>query len=158
MRVTAHFTASELTTTSTGIGNYPSRGDTWCNLTRLCCTVLEPLRALVGPLRVNSGYRCEAVNAAVGGSSNSAHLYGRAADIVPLTAGENALDLILTLEESLIDFDKAILEYRGNEPWLHVQVRDASRENRRILLMSLEPGEFVAFDEIDPRLDEWRNG
>jgi hypothetical protein len=158
MKVTAHFTASELTTTSTGLENEPTTNEIWCNLTRLCCTVLEPLRALVGPLRVNSGYRSEAVNAAVGGSNNSAHLSGRAADIVPLTAGETALDLILTLEESLIDFDKAILEYRGNQPWLHVQVRDASRENRRILLMSLEAGEFVPFDEIDPRLDEWRNG
>ena len=81
MKITAHFTAAELTTTLTGIANYPNLGNTWCNLTRLCCTVLEPLRALVGPLRVNSGYRCEAVNAAVGGSSNSAHLYGRAAVI-----------------------------------------------------------------------------
>ena len=158
MKITAHFTAAELTTTGTGLPNYPAQGATWCNLTKLCCAVLEPLRALTGPLRVNSGYRSKDVNAAVGGSSNSAHLYGRAADIVPLTPGENALDLILTLEESLIDFDKAIFEFRGNQPWLHVQVRDASRQNRRILLMSLESGEFVPFDEIDSRLDEWRNG
>ena len=143
MKITAHFTAAELTTTLTGIANYPNLGNTWCNLTRLCCTVLEPLRALVGPLRVNSGYRCEAVNAAVGGSSNSAHLYGRAADIVPLTPGENALDLILTLEESLIDFDKAILEYRGNEPWLHVQVRDDQVRdvtNLRLHAVQANPG------------------
>ena len=34
------------------------------------------------PIKINSGCRCEAHNKAVGGSKNSKHLYGRAADIV----------------------------------------------------------------------------
>lgn len=156
MKITAHFTSAEMTTTSTGIANYPADPAVWCNLTRLCCDVLEPLRGLSGPLKVNSGYRSEAVNSAVGGSSSSAHMFGRAADIVPLRNGDNALDLMLTLESSLIDFDKAILEYRGRQPWLHVQVRDASRESRNIVLMSLEAGEFIPFDRNDPRLNEWK--
>lgn len=33
------------------------------------------------PIIVNSGVRCEKHNAAIGGKSNSQHLYGRAADI-----------------------------------------------------------------------------
>lgn len=46
--------------------------------------LLERIRALDGrPLRVVSGYRTTATNAAVGGASNSQHLYGRAADIEP---------------------------------------------------------------------------
>jgi uncharacterized protein YcbK (DUF882 family) len=36
------------------------------------------------PVIINSGCRCEDHNRAVGGSSNSQHLYGRAADIVVL--------------------------------------------------------------------------
>lgn len=42
---------------------------------------LETLRTLVGPLHVSSGYRCPSHNAAVGGSRNSMHVAGRAADI-----------------------------------------------------------------------------
>lgn len=51
---------------------------------------LEELRAFLGlPVRVLSGLRCAARNAAVGGATDSQHLTGYAADIradVPLTA------------------------------------------------------------------------
>lgn len=44
--------------------------------------VLQGLRTVLGcPINVNSGYRTEAHNKAVGGSTNSAHLLGKAADI-----------------------------------------------------------------------------
>lgn len=44
--------------------------------------VLERLRARVGrPLRIVSGYRCPAHNAAVGGARGSRHKAGDAADI-----------------------------------------------------------------------------
>lgn len=45
-------------------------------------TVLQRMRdAIERPLRVVSGTRCAMRNHAVGGSPNSQHLYGRAADI-----------------------------------------------------------------------------
>lgn len=44
---------------------------------------LEALRSPAGrPVLVNSGYRCPAHNRAVGGTANSYHLQGMAADIV----------------------------------------------------------------------------
>jgi uncharacterized protein YcbK (DUF882 family) len=44
--------------------------------------VLEHIRALrPGPLRIVSGYRTPAHNAAVGGAKHSRHMYGDAADI-----------------------------------------------------------------------------
>lgn len=44
---------------------------------------LQTLREKVGkPIRVTSGYRTREHNKAVGGSPNSQHLYGKAADIV----------------------------------------------------------------------------
>lgn len=50
----------------------------------LLVQVLERLRSIDGrPLRIVSGYRSPATNAAVGGASNSQHLYGRAADLEP---------------------------------------------------------------------------
>lgn len=43
---------------------------------------LEKLRDAFGlPLKINSGYRCEDHNKAVGGAKNSQHKYGKAADI-----------------------------------------------------------------------------
>jgi len=43
---------------------------------------LDKARDIAGvPFRINSGYRCESHNASVGGSPNSLHKLGRAADI-----------------------------------------------------------------------------
>ena len=45
--------------------------------------MLEQLRKICGnrPLYINSGYRCPEHNAAVGGASDSQHMYGTAADV-----------------------------------------------------------------------------
>lgn len=44
--------------------------------------VLQPLRDLYGkPMKINSGYRCPALNARVGGAATSQHTKGEAADI-----------------------------------------------------------------------------
>lgn len=45
--------------------------------------VIEAVREhFDAPVTINSGYRCKTHNQAIGGASNSQHLYGRAADIV----------------------------------------------------------------------------
>ncbi|WP_228984747.1 D-Ala-D-Ala carboxypeptidase family metallohydrolase, partial [Streptomyces sp. DH12] len=51
---------------------------------------LEALRHALGdpPIRVTSGFRSQSCNSAVGGASNSRHLYGDAAD---LGAGSHSL-------------------------------------------------------------------
>lgn len=51
------------------------------NLQRLVKTTLQPIRDNLGyPIVVSSGYRCPAVNRAVGSSDSSQHLLGEAAD------------------------------------------------------------------------------
>lgn len=52
------------------------------NLFLLCSFILEPLRAMFGPIIVTSGYRSEALNKKVGGVPTSRHLTGRAVDFV----------------------------------------------------------------------------
>lgn len=155
VKITQHFSVSEMQTTSRPEKNN-APPEALINLTRLCCTVLEPLREMTGALRVTSGYRSPEVNAAIGGSQNSAHTYGRAADLQPIAAELNALDLIFAVAGSHIEFDKAILEYRGGNPWLHIQIRDVNREPRQKLLMSLETGSFEVFNPEDPRLEKWK--
>lgn len=48
--------------------------------------LLQDIRNKFGPLKVTSAHRCVDYNKAIGGKENSYHLYGRAADIVPLNA------------------------------------------------------------------------
>jgi len=51
------------------------------NVKELACN-LQVLRDFLGePLRINSAYRSEAHNQAVGGSSRSQHLLGKASDL-----------------------------------------------------------------------------
>lgn len=52
------------------------------NINEALIDVLDKIRAECGfPFHITSGYRCEKHNAAVGGSKNSAHVDGLAADI-----------------------------------------------------------------------------
>ena len=64
-----------------GIDNTPSP-EAVANLTKLVDNVLDPLREWYGkPIHIESGYRCPALNKAVGGVPTSYHLKGCAADI-----------------------------------------------------------------------------
>ena len=83
--MTRHFTLNELTRSATaarkGIDNNPDQ-EAEGNLYSLCENVLEPIRKYLGePLRVNSGYRSQKLNKAIGGARWSQHLEGEAADI-----------------------------------------------------------------------------
>lgn len=46
--------------------------------------MVQAARDELGPIKINSGCRCEAYNKSVGGSSASQHKLGRAADLKPL--------------------------------------------------------------------------
>lgn len=112
-----------------GLDNTPNAGEIR-NLTVLAETVLEPIRALLGvPLHINSGYRCPAVNLAVGGKANSAHLDGRAADFVPI--GMYLRDAFVKIAASDIPFDQLIVEYGS---WIHVAIARQGVDPRREVL------------------------
>lgn len=49
-------------------------------IARLCCALLDPLRREFGPTTVNSGYRTDSSNAAVGGAKESRHMHHRYPD------------------------------------------------------------------------------
>ena len=80
-----HFTIQELTASATAerlaIDNTPPRAAQQM-LTILVEQILDPIRRRYGaPIIVTSGYRCPALNTAVGGVANSHHIVGCAADI-----------------------------------------------------------------------------
>jgi uncharacterized protein YcbK (DUF882 family) len=73
--ITKNFTLSELvasdTATRLGIDNVPDK-KAEANLRLLATTILQPLRDRYGkPIIVTSGYRCTALNKAVGGVASS---------------------------------------------------------------------------------------
>ena len=100
------------------------------NVARLVDNVLDPLREAWGrPLAVSSGYRCPALNKAVGGSATSHHLRGMAADI---TTGNNAdnrrlFQLIINLK---LPFTQLIDE--RDSSWVHVSY-DPENVKRQVL-------------------------
>jgi hypothetical protein len=116
IQLSPHFRLSELlasnTAKSKGLDNDPSP-EVLANLKSLCEHVLEPIRAKVGPLRINSGYRSDPVNDAVGGSKTSAHSYGLAADLHPAHGCRRLMNDIIA---SGVKLDQVIFE----RTWVHV--------------------------------------
>ena len=141
VKLSDHFSLAELCKTSakTADGNIPSHVHIE-NLKRLCGW-LEELRRrwnnIYGegddPIVINSGYRSEAVNKAVGGVKGSNHLTGCAADI--RVAGIEQLIRYATILLDISDlnnedFDELLIERspKGGY-WLHFAVRPSG--NRR---------------------------
>ena len=109
-----NFTFSELTRTNTKLANTPNDMNIVDNLC-FTATMLQHIRDRFGfAIRVTSCYRSPAVNAAVKGSSTSAHLQGLAADICAYS-GKSAdnrclLDVVLKcLDYSSLDIDQVIV-------------------------------------------------
>lgn len=87
------------------------------NLLDLVTHILQPLRDFVGPVDVSSGYRCPALNKAVGGAHNSQHLYGQAADLKGVGKITNKM-LYETIIDLKLPFDQLINEFSFS--WVHV--------------------------------------
>lgn len=88
------------------------------NVAVLVDCVLDPLReAWGGPLTIGSGYRCPALNNAVGGSPTSHHMRGMAADINAGSPADNRRLFQLVLDMKL-PFTQLIDE--KNFAWVHI--------------------------------------
>ena len=156
-RLSPHFTLGELTKTNVNLKNVPNEAQVE-NLKRLCGW-LEMLRSEYNrrygglspdpslsregsrdqeePIIINSGYRSEAVNKAVGGVAGSNHLTGCAVDIRVLgkeQAIRYACILLDIADESQEDFDELLIEQSAKSLWIHFAVRPFANR-RRIRLM-----------------------
>lgn len=91
------------------------------NLGRLARMILQYLiDELQIKLVISSGFRCAALNAAVGGASNSQHLFGEAADINAV--GLTNVDLFNRIKAlpSTFMFGQCILENLDGRKWVHI--------------------------------------
>lgn len=126
MVLTPNFSLAELTVTNKQIANVPTP-QVLSNLVTLA-NGLEKVRKILGnkAIKINSGYRSPEVNKAVGGATNSDHLYGFAADLVCPEFG-TPLDICKAIEKSDLDFGQMI--YEGT--WVHISFN--TNKHREIL-------------------------
>jgi len=136
MYLTPHFSLGELTGSDLavrrGINNTPNEAIRK-NLKRLAET-LEQVRAALGrPMFISSGYRCTALNRALGGSVTSAHILGLAADFV--ASGITPLEACSRIRDSEIEFDQLI--YEGT--WVHIGL-SLGKPRREVLTAHFKSG------------------
>lgn len=92
------------------------------NIRYLHDKLILPLRqAINAPITITSGYRCRALNMAVGGANNSLHLWGLAADI---SAGDRQSLLIETAR--LFKFHELII----HKTYIHLSLKEWNNEQR----------------------------
>ena len=129
-----YFTINELTKSSTAqrlhIDNTPTQ-IVKDNLNKLIDNILDPLREHYGqPIIINSGYRCDKLNKAIGGATTSQHKLGQAADIRTVAnTKESNKQLFELIRKLKLPFDQLINEYDFN--WVHVSY---GPKNRRQVL------------------------
>ena len=134
-----NFSYDELIASSTakrlGLDNTPSYEEKE-KLRKLAIEVLQPIRdKWKGVIVVNSGYRSEAVNKAVGGVKTSQHRLGEAADIK--VGGKDKNKKLFNLIYKMISngelkVGQLIDEY--NYQWIHVSLpRTNGKPNNQIL-------------------------
>jgi hypothetical protein len=118
MNLSEHFTFEELTITDhRQFDNTPNVEETE-NLTRLA-EFLEQVKTVLGgkPIMVNSAFRSETVNNAVGSRNTSQHRIGCAADIrVP---GMTPDEVVKAVIASGIGYDQIIREF---DRWTHISI------------------------------------
>ena len=126
-----YFTEQELCRSNTAerlhIYNWPTTDEIWDALYALTDNILDPARERLGKaIYVNSGYRSLETNISVGGTKNSQHMRGEAADIYC----EGSLKLLFDILKTL-DFDQLIWYRKKN--FIHVSYT-TRRPNRHQII------------------------
>lgn len=124
MNLSENFTLKELTRSDTAdrldIDNTPNEEQIE-SLRLLCENILQPVRDHFGkPVKINSGFRCPALNQATGGSATSDHCRGQACDFE--IDGVSNPDLAQWIADNL-KYTQLILEFytqgQPNSGWVH---------------------------------------
>jgi zinc D-Ala-D-Ala carboxypeptidase len=147
MNLTKNFTLEEMTKSETAlrydIDNTPNEQEISA-MKLLAEKVLQPVRDHFGKgVKVNSGFRNQDVNQKVGGSRNSDHIRGQAADIeIP---GVPNAELAEWIKDNL-EFNQLILEfYTPGVPdsgWVHVSYIPEANRNQ-VLTATKKDGKTV---------------
>jgi len=134
MNLTLHFTLEELTFTDhREFDNTPNEQELE-NLKRLSL-FLEEVKKLLGgkAIMVNSAFRSEQVNAAVGSKDTSQHRRGCAADIrVPNMTPDEVVQAIINSD---LQYDQCIKEF---DRWTHLSIPNNVDEKPRKMALIID--------------------
>ena len=138
VKISKHISYKEATRSATalrlGIENIPNQYELQ-NMEMVAKHVFEPLREAVdAPIKINSFFRCEELNKAIGGSTKSQHCQGRAIDIDDVYGNVSNAFMYYYIKDNL-DFDQLIWEFGTdhNPDWVHVSYVDADSNRKRCL-------------------------
>ena len=141
-KISKHVSWKEGTYSRTGerlnLDNTPNEDQIKC-MQEIAENVFEPLRACVGgPIKINSFFRGEPVNTAIGGSKRSQHMKGQAMDIDDTFGRMTNAEMYYFIKDHL-DFDQLIWEFgdEENPNWIHVSYV-THRPNRKKLTVALK--------------------
>ncbi len=145
-RISDHLSLAEVTKSQTatrlGIDNNPTVTHLIA-LRAVAENIFEPIRKHFGvPVGVSSGYRSNALNDAIGGSSRSQHCHGQALDIDADIYGRITNGELFRYIRHALDFDQLIWEFGDdNDPaWVHVSFVDDGSNRGEILRAYRENG------------------
>lgn len=128
MQLSQNFKLNEFTTSQTatrkGIDN--TAPAPIVERLRMVANTLEQIRTLLGnhSIRISSGYRCIALNRAIGSGDSSAHVQGYAVDFTCPNFG-TPKEVANKIAESPIKYDQII--YEGT--WIHLSVDPRNRRD-----------------------------
>ncbi len=117
-----------------GINNKPNDYQI-TNMVNISHNVFEPLREYVGgPIKINSMFRCEELNRAIGGSSTSQHCEGRAIDLDDTFGYKTNAEMFDYIRKNL-SFDQLIWEFGddNNPDWIHVSYISDDENRKRVM-------------------------
>jgi len=151
--ISEHISKKEATFSATasrkGIDNIPGEYELQ-NMELIAVKVFEPLRKAVnGPIKINSFFRSEKLNKAIGGSSRSQHCQGRAMDLDDTYGYMSNKDMYNYIKNNL-DFDQMIWEFGTdqNPDWVHVSYVDGDSNRRRCLKAYKDDNNKTCYKEI----------
>ena len=119
-----------------GLDNTPNADQISC-MQDIAKLLFEPLREWVGgPIKINSFFRGEPVNTAIGGSTRSQHMKGQAMDLDDTFGYKTNAEMYHYIKDNL-DFDQLIWEFGDDENpnWIHVSYV-THRKNRKKLTIA----------------------
>lgn len=146
MQLSKNFKLNEFTTSQTatrkGIDN--TAPAPIVERLRMVANTLEQIRTLLGnhSIRISSGYRCIALNRAIGSGDTSAHVQGYAVDFTCPGFG-TPKEVAKKIAESDIKYDQLIYE-GGNSGWIHLSV---DPRNRRDVLTATFKGGKASYSK-----------
>ena len=144
-RISKHISYNEAIKSNTAlrlnIDSSPSEYHT-TNMVGIATNIFEPLREWVGgAIKINSMFRSEELNKAIGGSSKSQHCQGRAIDLDDTFGHKTNAQMFQYIKDNL-DFDQLIWEFgdENNPDWVHVSYVSENENRGRCLKAYKENG------------------